>query len=343
MPPIEALEPIVLTTQKWGTSFNIPWYLYLGGMAGGTLLVAGLADLLGGRDERYQALSRIAVYLTLPIIVVGGLALTFHLGKPERGFFFPLFMSNYKSWLTIGGWIIGIFFPLTVAYAAFWYFPVLRVQRSKRLILAILSIPVGILMALYTGFLLSGTWTISGGYWFTPLWDTRYIPVLFLISGLSTGLAVCGLTALAADHLKLPGIAGKELRGAGETAGTLSLFDAAVIVIEAGWIYIMLAAFATGDTGQQLIYRVLTAGDLSLWFWWGVVALALALPFVASLVEVFLVKILHVPADWLLYVKFTMVLVGGLLLRYVIVWGGDIRKPLPFPPSKWPLSIYPGG
>ncbi len=340
MPPIEALEPIVLTTHKWGTSFHIPWYLFLGGMAGGTLVVAALADLLGGRDERYQALSRIAAYITLPIIVVGGLALTFHLGKPERGIFFPLFMSNYKSWLTIGGWVIAVFFPLTVAYAAFWYFPVLRMQRSKRLILAILSIPTGAVMALYTGFLLSGSWQVPGGFWFTPLWDGRYIPVLFLISGLSTALAACGLIALAAEHLNLSGVAGRELRGAHETAGTLSLFDTLVIIIEAGWIYLMLAAFAAGDPGQKLIYNVLTAGYLSPWFWWGVIALALALPFLASLVEVYLVKVLHVHADWLLYVKFVMVLAGGLILRYVIVWGGDIRKPLPFPPSMWPFNVY---
>ncbi len=337
IPPIEALEPIVLMTQKWGASFHIPWYLFLGGMAGGTLILAALADLLGGRDERYQSLSRIAAYITIPIIVVGGLALTFHLGKPERGFFFPLFMSNYGSWLTIGGWIIGIFFPLSVTYAAFWYF---RMQPSTRRIVAILSIPTGALMALYTGFLLSGSWQVPGGYWFIPLWDTKYIPVLFLLSGLSTGLAACGLTALAADHLKLPGVAGRELSGAGETAGVLSLFDTLVIAIEAGWIYIMLAAFAAGDPGQQLIYKILTAGYLSPWFWWGVIALALALPFLASLLEVYLVRVLHVHADWLLYVKFLMVLAGGLLLRYVIVWGGDIKKPLPFPPSNWPFNLY---
>jgi len=337
MPPIEALEPIVLVTHKWGTSFHIPLYLFLGGMAGGTLIVAALADLLGGRDERYQALSRIATYFTLPIIIVGLLSLTFHLGKPERGILFPLYMTNYKSWLTIGGWIIAVFFPLTVAYAALWYF---RMQRSYRVIVAALSIPTGVLMALYTGFLLSGTWSIPGGFWFTPLWDTKYIPVLFLISGLSTALAACALIGLAVDHFKLTGIAGRELRGAGETAGTLSLFDTLVIVLEAGWIYIMLAAFAAGDPGQQLIYKILTAGYLSLWFWWGVIALALALPFLASLVELYLVRVLRVHADWLLYVKFLMVLAGGFLLRYVIVWGGDIRKPLPFPPSKWPFNLY---
>lgn len=274
MPSLEQMEPIVLMTHKWGSSFHIPWYLFLGGMAGGTLLIAALADLFGGRHERYQALSRIAAYITLPITIVGGLALTFHLGKPERGILFPLFMSNYRSWLAIGGWIIAVFFPLAVAYAVLWYF---RMGRAPRLIVALLSIPAGVGIALYTGFLISGAWSIPGGYWFSPLWDVKYIPVLFLISGLSTGLAACGLVALAVDHFRHSGVVRRELGGAGETAGTLSLIDTLVIVAEASWIYLMLAAFASGDVGQRLVHGILTKGDLAPWFWWGVIALALSL------------------------------------------------------------------
>jgi hypothetical protein len=51
----------------------------------------------------------------VPAIVLGGLALTFHLGKPERGIAFPLFFTNYQSWMTIGGWILGAFAPLAIA------------------------------------------------------------------------------------------------------------------------------------------------------------------------------------------------------------------------------------
>lgn len=116
------MEPIVLWQHKWGLSFNIPWYLFLGGLAGGTLTIAALADILAGARERGRDLSRMAAYVTVPAILIGGLSLTFHLGKPERGFAFPLFSTNYQSWLTIGGWIIGAFAPLSLAYAAAWYF-----------------------------------------------------------------------------------------------------------------------------------------------------------------------------------------------------------------------------
>ena len=92
------MEPIVFWQHKWGLTFNIPWYLFLGGLAGGTLAIAALADLVPGGRERFRQISRMAAYLTPPLIAVGGLFLTFHLGKPERGFAFPLFFTNYQSW-----------------------------------------------------------------------------------------------------------------------------------------------------------------------------------------------------------------------------------------------------
>lgn len=329
------MEPIVLLQHKWGLSFHIPWYLFLGGMAGGTLLVAALADLLGGREERYHALSRAAAYITLPIIVLGGLALTFHLSKPMRGVLFPLFMTNYRSWMTIGGWIIALFFALATAYATAWY---LQSMRRARMTLAVLAIPTGVAMALYTGFLLAGSWSLPGGAWFIPLWDHKYIPVLFLLSGVSTGLAASGLSLLLAEHigwLRGHGFS-ISIRGTGRSAQTISLWDALVIFLEAGWIYLFVTALAAGGGGKKLVFSTLVEGDLAPWFWWGVIVIGLILPFLASFGEVALVKV-RGRGDWLLYLKFSLVLLGGLLLRYVIVWGGGIKSTLFFPPSLWPI------
>lgn len=332
------MEPIVLMQHKWGATMNIPWYLFLGGLAAGTLLVAALADLLGGRQTRYQLLAKVATYVTIPIIVIGGLFLTFHLGRPERGLLFPFYMKNYRSWLTIGGWVIGAFVPLTVVYAAAWFF---RLSRTLRTVLALFSIPVAIAMGLYTGFLLAGAWTIPGGFWFVPLWSKEYVPVLFLLSGISTGLAACGLIALIVDRSRWPW--GRYFEGIGGTAKTLSLVDIGAIALEAAWIYLFLSALAVGTAGQKLAYDFVTKGELSLWFWLGFVAIGLGLPIVASLLEILLERTLRRPVEWLLYTKFSLVLVGGLVLRYVIVWGGDLSQPLNFPPSKWPIPPMAGG
>lgn len=333
------MEPIVLLQHKWGLTFHIPWYLFLGGLAGGTMTIAALADLVAGRRERFRNLARVSAYLTVPVILVGGLSLTFHLGKPERGFGFPLYFTNYQSWMTIGGWILGAFAPLSVAYAATWYF---KMDRRLRLLMAAIGIPLGVLMSLYTGFLLSAAWTVPGDRWYVPLWDRRYIPVLFVLSGFSTGLAACGLGALVAG--RLPWLSGGERTSeeAWAVAELASLADVATILAEGAWISLFLAALAGGTLGQRLAFDFVVRGDLAPWFWWGFVAVGLAAPLLASAMQSFGARVFLIRAGWVLYAKFALVIVGGLILRYVVVWGGDMKTPLIFPPSMWPVPSIGG-
>lgn len=336
------VEPIVFWQHKWGLTFNIPWYLFLGGLAGGTLAIAALADLVPGARERFRQISRVAAYLTPPLIAVGGLFLTFHLGKPERGFAFPLFFTNYQSWLTIGGWIIGAFVPLSVAYAAAWYF---AFGRRTRLFLAAVNLPLGVLMALYTGFLLSATWVVPGGRWFVPLWDSRFLPVLFLLSGLSTALAACGLALLVAGRWGWRGVGAAPYDETWATAKAASWAGVAAILAEGTWVYLFLASLAAGTLGQQLVFDLVIRGGLAPWFWGGFVATGLVAPLLAAIIQAAGARLFHAKLTWILYAKFALVLIGGLVLRYVIVWGGDMKAPLVFPPSMWPvpnLPVLPG-
>lgn len=328
------MDPIVLWQQKWGLSFNIPWYLFLGGLAGGTLTIAALTDLLLGTRERFRSVARVAAYVTIPAIVVGGLALSFHLGKPERGFAFPFFFTNYQSWLTIGGWVVGAFAPLAVAYAAAWYF---GLSRSTRLVLALFGAPLGLVMSLYTGFLLSAAWVVPGDRWYVPLWDWRYLPVLFALSGFSTGFAACGLTLLVTSSVRNFFSPGASPGTDGAAAEFASLADVVALLAEAGWVYFFVTSLAIGSMGQQAAFRLITQGDLASWFWWGFVATGLAAPLLASGLHLVSERIFHIRAGWMLYAKFALVLAGGLILRYTIVWGGDLKTPLIFPPSLWPV------
>jgi len=328
------MEPIVFWQQKWGLSFNIPWYLFLGGLAGGTLTIAALADLLAGARGHCRDLARMAAYVTVPAILIGGLSLTFHLGKPERGFAFPLFFTNYHSWLTIGGWIIGAFAPLSLAYAAAWYF---NFGRRLRLTLAAIGVPLGVLMALYTGFLLSAAWAVPGGRWFVPLWDNRFLPVLFLLSGLSTALAASGLALLAAGRRGPRGAGAAPYDESWATAKAASWAGMAAIFAEGTWVYLFLASLAAGTLGQQLVFDLVVRGGLAPWFWGGFVATGLVAPLLAAIVQAAGERLLRVKLPWLMYAKFVLVLIGGLVLRYIIVWGGDMKTPLAFPPSMWPV------
>ncbi|MGH7829285.1 MAG: hypothetical protein ACREP8_03825, partial [Candidatus Binatia bacterium] len=85
--------------------------------------------------------------------------------------------------------------------------------------------------------------------------------------------------------------------------------------------------------------------SLAGWFWFGVVGLALVIPIVLTLLE-FAAEFggrAFAFANGVATVKFVSVLVGGLILRFVIAWGGDIKAPLSFTPSTWPIPLPPPG
>lgn len=326
------MEEIVLWQQKWSATPHVPLYLFLGGLAAGTFLVAAVADLVSIKRPRYEALARISAYLTLPLALFAGLFLTLHLGKPERGMLFPLFFSNYNSWMTRGGWIIGTAIPLTILYTGVWYFDL---EKQVRYILDVLGIPLVALLALYTGWLLSG----AG---FVPLWSRKHLPFLFLSSGITTGLAASGLAYLTAWRLR------PTEEDPWRTIRWLSLALVVMICLELFELY-RFFAFLKADIGVvteygflspkggRLAYEYVTSGKLAPWFWGGVIGIGLTFPLLLTTLE-------FVARRWagtIASVKFLCILIGGLLLRFVIVWGGDLKQPLPFPPQLWPIPQIP--
>ena len=177
------MESIVLMNSKWGNDIFIPMYLFFGGLTGGLFIVAVVADLIGIKYKAFENLSKVAAFIALPVLVFAGLFITFHLGKPERGTLFPFFFTNYKSWMVIGGWSVGLAVPIVAGYAALWFF---RINQALRRLLGVIGVPLLGFVSFYTGLLLSGAK-------FVPLWSQKYLPTLFLNSGVLTGMAGAGL------------------------------------------------------------------------------------------------------------------------------------------------------
>jgi formate-dependent nitrite reductase membrane component NrfD len=219
------------------------------------------------------------------------------------------------------------------------------------------------MFSFYTGLLLSGAW-------YVPLWSSKYLPTLFLTSGLTTAVAAVALTFFLAWPFL-----GQVAQDRGRAVTSFSIILVLLILIE----LFELRSFTTylrrgapdkavtettptgkfqAAIGSRLAYEYLTGGEgypwklfssrraeamedvrprptLARWFWYGIVGVGLTLPLLLTLLE-FVPKV--IPAnirDWLIGVKFALVLIGGYLLRVVIVWGGDLKAPLPFPPSMW--------
>jgi formate-dependent nitrite reductase membrane component NrfD len=359
------MDPIILWQHKWSQDLFIPTYLYTGGLAAGLFIVAALADLASLLSRRFAALSRGAALAAVPVLAIAGFTLTVHLGKPERGLGFPLFFTNYNSWMTRGGWILGIASAVLVAYAVLWYF---RVWPGPRRALGLLGIPILALLGLYTGFLLAGAW-------YVPLWSREFLPTLFLTSGLTGGVALAGLVAILAWRYLAPPDGGSRPVLRWVAVALVILIGLELYELRAYVAYLAAKApdkalvLSTPDgefvspIGSRLGYVYLTGGPeypyklfrpavtpdvsdaaalvprptLARWFWIGVVGVGLLLPLALTLVEFIADAASPRLANLAAGLKFLSTLAGGYVLRLVMVWGGDLKAPLPFPPSVWPV------
>ena len=319
------MESIILMNSKWGNDIFVPMYLFFGGLSGGLFVIAVATDLLGIKFKQFEKFSRLTSYLVLPVLALAGAFIAFHLGKPERGILFPFFFKNYNSWLVIGGWTVGLAIPLVAAYAALWYY---KIDATIRRVLGVIAFPILGFVSFYTGLLLSGAK-------FVPLWSQEYLPYLFLNSGVLTGLAGSGLMFVLYQTY---GSSKSE-----DSSGVLRIIGYAIIFfilvelfelqrfmdhLSSNPVKIDNSGYFVAPNGSAMAYEYVTQGVLAPWFWWGIIGIGLTLPLFLSFVEMLFEKLIKPYADWVSGVKFASILSGGIILRFVIVWGGELKAPL---------------
>jgi protein NrfD len=274
-------------------------YFFFGGLAGGSYLIAVLADFFGDASDR--ALARLGYYVALPAVGVGGLLLIADLTRPER-FWHMLIMSErgrpiLKSWspMSVGSWGLLVFGGL--AFLSFLgalaesgrapaAFSVLRHGPLARVI-AVLGGLSAFFLAGYTGVLLAVT--------NRPVWsDTPLLGFLFLVSA----------SSIAAAALILLG----RWQGVGSSSmARLARMDRWLIVLE----LLVLIAFVA-SLGPLARVWVSAWGVLLL----GVVLAGLVAP-LALHWRPSLLGSLTAPA------AAALVVVGGLMLRVVIVLAAE--------------------
>lgn len=281
-------------------SWQIVLYFFLGGIAGGSFLVATLADLL--KLEQSRNLVRTGRYLSFVCILISPVLLIWDLGRPER-FYNMLRVFKLRSAMSLGTWGLssfGLFCGLVTAYQAandglLNWFPLLaRMMKAipVKIVEAIGSF-FGLFVASYTGVLLSST--------AVPVWArARYIlGPLFLSSGLSTALA--SLSFILSF--------GRNNQRAQEKIERVELIS---ISTELGLIAALPRLL--GPLGKS-VFR----GRTGLMFEGGTIGVGLVLPLLTRLLWKLTGK--STPRE-LNMVLSPMVLIGGLLLRYVWIRAG---------------------
>jgi polysulfide reductase chain C len=311
----------------WGASLahEIPWewmiavYLFLAGVSGGAFLTASLTDLFSKQQK--EKIVRSGAYIA-PISIILGLALlVFDLGKPFS-FWKLLIYVNFGSVMSIGVFIISAFSALAVAYGVLVW---LDAQSAKsrqqdsygkvnfhsdeiaasaagsltkfqglqklRKPIAVIGALFALGTATYTGFLLSDVAT--NRLWHTPFLGIEsipFLPILFLVSAISAGLAMTLIGAIDCSDLT-----------------AYKKADIVLISIE----IVLLALLYTS------VAPVFFSGSMSILFWIGVVVVGLLVPLVLSIYGVAKHKNLVLPVCG-------MVVIGGLCLRFWVVYSGQM-------------------
>lgn len=282
---------------KWG--WPIASYLFLGGLGGGMIVVAGLADLAFGEGELFSLGNLIAGIA----IAIGSSLLIFELGRP---FQFWRVLSRQKAIMTAGAWMLSFTIATSFAYFSFWPdFSPWRQLIGLRHLVAGINIVLGVGVCIYTGILL-------GSLRARVFWNTPLLPVLFLVSGISTGVAAQSLLAGSWPcH-----VAAGEL---GALHAALRSCDLALLVFELilVFVYVGMMRFSAGPVTARIAAQWLT-GPKRWLFWGGLVGLGLALPTILYVLS---------PAAGG-EVAALLVLIGGVVLRFLVVYS-DERIPLP--------------
>lgn len=330
-------------------------YLFLGGAgAGGCLVTSVLGLLVEGDEMRALLASRCggargalfrrffggAWVASLGCLMLGSLCLAADLGRLDR--LALILFAAPTNILVIGTWSLGLTAVLGVLSLAMWL-AAGRLggaasphgaghaagRRDLRLCRAVQAATAlaALVAATYTGLLLAGMASV-------PLWHSGWLPVLFVLSALSCGIALVVLAALAT------GTADPFSR----TVGVLVSADRAVVLVEAAclaaWLGSVWAqaggtealAMPAHGTDAAALASVLSlaVGSRGALFWGGLVAVGLVLPLAVETAWLGLhsrerAQASRRPATAraaLGAVGATAVLIGGFILRFLVVGAG---------------------
>lgn len=293
------IDPIMTV---WG--WEIPVYLFLGGMVAGMMIISGYFLF----SKRYRE-TNCACY-TLPIISLillsAGMVALF-LDLEHKLFVWRLYTTfQIASPMSWGAWILILVYPVILANLFMGppqfiikKLPKLNIvttfiNQRPRLIqnIGIANMLLGGLLGVYTGILLS---TMAA----RPLWNSSMLWVLFLVSGLSA--------AAAFVHMIAKNVKEREL---------LAKADNGFLTIEIFVIALMLIGLLTSTQVHIDAANLLISGSYAPAFWVFVVGMGVVIPLIIQLLAVNH-KINHTT------IAPIMVIVGGLILRFIIVSAGQ--------------------
>ncbi|MCU0255191.1 MAG: polysulfide reductase NrfD [Vicinamibacterales bacterium] len=288
-------------------AWEIPLYLFLGGLVAGLMIITGLA-LLRGHASRTRSIVHQAPWLSLALLTAGMLFL--FLDLEHKPYVWRLY-TTFQPWspMSWGSWILLLVYPALVASAfvgppdlvAALVPPVdrasawLEARPSWVKAIAWANVALGTGLGIYTGILLSALGA-------RPFWNSAVLGPLFLISGLSSAAAWGHMTSPDAEERRL-----------------LAWLDNHFLTAELVVLGLFVVGLASGASASREAAALVLGGPFTAVFWVGVVGLGILVPLCIQSLAV-THRVQHTAVAPLL------VLAGGLVLRIVFVEAGQYSR-----------------
>jgi len=289
--------------QIWG--WEIPLYLFLGGLVAGMMIISGYF-VFKGRHKEVSCSCVALPLLGIVLLSIGMLALFLDLDHKLYAWrmYTTFQVASPMSW---GAWILILVYPallagMLVRLPAFltarlpWlktYSAKLTASEGATRTVGVVNMLLGAMLGIYTGILLSA-------FGARPLWNSPVLGLLFLISGLSTAAAFVHLVSRDRHESMM-----------------LAKADNGFLAAELALLTLFLIGMVSSTRVHSEAAQLILTGSFAPVFWVFVVGLGILIPlFVQTLAM--RGRIAHTPVAPML------VIAGGLILRFVIVYAGQV-------------------
>ncbi len=281
----------------------VPWgmliviHFFLSGMAAGSFITSAAASYLD--EEKYKKIASAGAYLALFSIMVDVPVLILDLDRPLR-FITLMYRGSITAPLTWGVWFLmglGLFSLFNIAL----HRGMGQAKDYKNLILLAGSVcAVGV--SAYTAVALNIATDAR------PIWSNGMVIPVFMVASLITGIAAVSLVV--------------SISGVRKGLSSLNTANALLLLFQILMVgFLLLTASTSSALGREAAGMILS-GALSPIFWVGLVIIGLLIPVIVSW-KILLAKVAE-PGAGITALISAMVLVGVFVLRYIIVYGGQV-------------------
>mgnify|MGYP004706271983 CR=1 FL=1 len=299
-------------------------YLLLVGISAGMVSLSML--LRHYVPSEYRGSNRVikATAIVAPLAVILGLViLIFHLTRPLT-FWYLMVFYNPTSIMSLGVMLFQVYFVVMLLWIitlyhdgwltqleTVWHRPALAAQARKltativkrAAVIENLLLVLAILLGCYTGFLLSALKSF-------PLLNNPVLPVLFLVSGTTSGIAV----------MLLASAWGRNTSGHSRSLHFIHRVETPVVYAELFLLFAFFVGLLLGGGQKVVAAQTALSGFWGGVFWIGIIGIGIVIPFIANQVRK---PSVHSGKGQLITLA-AMSLFGVFLLRLFVLYAGQM-------------------